>query len=130
MPVVATADGEMYVSLEHMGGITPLMHALPIYTMLVSILALNDKIGTLKAWYIPAGGIGLLMTALTIAGATAQLENTALLFGKTGNSNTPIQTIWSIGGYIMLFSSMIYLIFPLLAKAPPSEESQVDLDDD
>ncbi|MGS4930321.1 hypothetical protein ACVDHJ_01595 [Aeromonas sp. 25-281] len=93
--------GRLYVDLSHMGGATVLLYFLPILLVVSSVLALNDKIYNLKAWYIPVAVIGLLLSMLTAYAGVSQVEAFASMSRRFANSGADEASI-GIGACILI----------------------------
>lgn len=108
MPMAAA--GNMYVSINHMGGISYLLYPLAIAALAIAVTSIyKPELPHLKTWSILLAVCGLILTALSYSAAKSHVAYVAQMSGSMrsmfDNMNAPVQQVnASIGsGAILQF---------------------------
>jgi len=72
MPLASS--GQVYVDISYMGAITKLLYVVPATMIVASVISLNYGMN-LKPWTLSLGGVGLVLSFLTINGAMSQVKS-------------------------------------------------------
>ena len=118
--------GGIYIDLSHMSGLVYLLFVLPVYLLVVSIIALNGKISSLKSWYLPATITGLMLTLIACYAGLQQLESIAQFSNGIAASVVDVQgeSLPGVGAIILAFgylASSIAAFFNKSSNLPASD---------
>ena len=91
-----------YESIQNLGGITYLLYIVPFFVIGCAIAALYKKLPNVGIWYISIGGIGLMLTILTVYIGDKTLE-AFIEFNSTLTNITPRLGIGAIVMFIIYF---------------------------
>ena len=115
MPMAS--NDSFYVNINHMGGLTLLPHLIPLFVITVAVFALNNKISNLKAWYLPATIMGLIIASLSAYAGIEHLNSFAGFAGGFSIFNTARgQASIGFGAIILLAAYLTSSIASFLTK--------------
>lgn len=102
----------LFVNVGHLGGITVLLYFIPLALITFSILALNEKIQNLRAWYIPVAIIGLLLSVLSSYAGISHVESFVSMSSKF-TKYSGAEASLGLGAYTLLLTYFSISVIPL-----------------
>lgn len=85
----------IYIGVSRMDGFIEQLYVIPLYLLVISILALKGKIVSLKSWYLPATIYGLFLSFIAYCAAERFLE------GYGGETSIGLGGIYLFSSYLI-----------------------------
>ena len=97
---------QYYESIQNLGGITYLLYIVPFFVIGCAIAALYKKLPNVGIWYISIGGIGFMLTILTVYIGDKTLE----AFIELNSTLTYITPQLGIGAVAMFIAYLFVML--------------------